>query len=193
MLSIAISGRAKSGKNTIASILARDIFQLKEYQYTISAFANKIKELTEIMFPGCDLDALYGASELRQNKIKCALSSEFETTYRQVNIDLGKLGRTYTSHFWVSHIENEYSQLGKEKKLYIIADARFREEMDWLKENKFKLIRVKRNDAMFIDDISETGQDSIADSEFDYIINNNNSLDYLVDEMREIFKDYRII
>ncbi len=98
------------------------------------------------MFPNCDKKSLYGASELRQNKIISDLNSEIniETTYRQVSLDLGKIGRSYNNLFWVAHLAKDYASFKDWIKAYVVADARFIDEMKWLKNNQFKLIKIKR-------------------------------------------------
>lgn len=178
MLKIAISGKAGSGKNTIASLIAEDILKLKREEYRISAFANKIKELTTSMFPGCSQESLYGSSELRQNKILSQLNEVVDTdaTFRQVTVDVGKLGRTYNSSFWVAHLALEYFQLHERLKMYAVADLRFCEEYDWLKAHGFLLCRVKRDNLIKINDISETEQDKLSDNMFDIVIDNNDSI-----------------
>jgi hypothetical protein len=181
MLKIAISGKAGSGKNTVASLIATDILKLKKHEYHISAFAAKIKEITELFFPNCDKEALYGPSELRQNVIVSDLSEEIDigVTYRDVTLDIGKLGRKYNPQFWVGHIAAEHRKLHGEIKLYAIPDMRFKEEHTWLRKNGFTLCRVKRDNLIKVNDISETEQDGMSDDIFDFVIENNCSLEDL--------------
>lgn len=181
MLKIAILGKAGVGKNTIATMIASDIMNLKTHEYKISAFANKIKEITTLMFPNCSQEAMYGNSELRQNRVQSDLDKVIEilVSFRQVALDIGKLGRRYNPLFWVGHIANEYLNLDKEIKLYIIGDLRFREEYEWLKAHDFVMCRVKRDTELKIDDISETDQDGLSDDKFDIIIDNNCSIEEL--------------
>lgn len=185
MIKIAISGKAGSGKNTVASIIGKDILKLNEEDYRISAFANKIKEFTEILFPGCSKDSLYGASELRQNKIISKVNKVIPTTvtYRQATLDIGKLGRTYNPAFWVAHEALNYMCAPPNTKAYMIADLRFIEEYEWAKANDFAVVRVKRGNLIKIDDVSETEQDKLSDDMFDMIIENNGSIEELQDKI----------
>jgi cytidylate kinase len=181
MLKIAVSGKAGSGKNTVASVIVKDILQLNSEEYRIAAFADKIKELTTSFFPGCDQDALYGASELRQKQIESEINEIIPTvaTYRQVTLDIGKLGRTYSPSFWVGHAALKYLYSPPNLKAYMIADLRFIEEYKWLKANDFTLIRVKRNNLIQINDVSETEQDKLSDDMFHSVIQNNGSMEDL--------------
>jgi hypothetical protein len=74
----------------------------------------------------------------------------------------------------------------KDLGLVIITDCRFRNEFDHLKSLGFYQIRLLRKDFTKIDDISETNQDGIADSEFDYVLHNNGTLEELEKEVKKI-------
>ena len=194
MLKIAISGRAGSGKNTIASMIVKDILSLNADEYRIAAFAEPIKQIIEIMFPGCDLDSLYGPSDQRQNKIASSINDyidDVEVTYRQASMDIGKLGRAYGSKFWVAHMANKYNSSPKNLKAFITSDLRFPWEFQWLKDNGFIICRVKRDNLLKIDDISETGQDALKDEIFDFIIDNNQNFDHLKKQVVDIFSKIR--
>lgn len=186
---IAISGKARSGKNTVASLLCTDFFKLNSEQYAVIAFADKIKLMILEMFPGCDRNSLFGPSELRQNSIRSELDSHIHLniSYREISILLGKLGRSCNPAFWVAHFAREFENLKKIKQLIICSDLRFIEEFEWLKQNGFVLCRVKRKDSMTIDDVSETEQDQIGDNMFDVVINNNGSIEELYQEITTKF------
>ena len=69
--------------------------------------------------------------------------------------------------------------------LTIVTDVRFRNEFDHLKKKGFFQIRLYRDTGMqTIEHISETGQSSIKDEEFDYVLFNNKSLEDLKEEVR---------
>ena len=181
MIKLAISGKANSGKNSVATLVAEHLLNLAPKQYKISAFANKIKETIAFLFPGVNPEYLYGASQLRGKRIKSDLDSiihNLNTSVRQVALDLGKLGRNYDPYFWISFVALEYMSL-PDLSLYCIADLRFVEEYDFLKQNGFIFCRVKRNDIDLINDISETEQDKLSDSMFDIIIDNNGTFEEL--------------
>ncbi len=55
----------------------------------------------------------------------------------------------------------------------------FRNEFDWLKLEGFFMIKVVRENLTSINHISETGQDEIKDEEYNYVLNNNSSIDDL--------------
>jgi hypothetical protein len=178
MIKIALSGKGGVGKNTIASLMAQNILHLKNNEYIIAAFAERIKSIIQKFFPGCDPEALYGASELRQKKIESELDIAFpdEVTYRQVSCDIGKLGRSYSSLIWIMHIARQMKRAPESTQLFIISDLRFIDEFNWAKKNGFVMCRIKRNEQLKLNDISETEQDELTDDQFDMIIDNNCSI-----------------
>lgn len=61
----------------------------------------------------------------------------------------------------------------------ILTDMKFKNEYDKLKGLNPIFIRIKRNTGIIDDHYTETDLDDIPDSEFDYIIDNNGSVDDL--------------
>ena len=210
MIKIALSGKAKTGKNTASNLLA-DIICDPEYNYRsvirlssfndrkMMAFADPMKEALLLMFPWANKECLYGASELRQEIIPNAIDTNGQPlTYRQALIDLGTLYRTYNPMHWISVFDHRLKHnliksydLGGgittiTPKVAICTDARFQNELDYLKAEKFFLVRVKRKTDIHINHSTETGQDLIPDSAFDYVIDNNGTLEDLERQVQEI-------
>jgi len=175
MIKIALSGKGGVGKNTVASLIAQDTLHLQNNEYMIVAFAARIKQIIQNLFPGCDEDALYGASALRQNVITSDLDIPFnkDVTYRQVSCDIGKIGRSYNQLIWIAHMAHQLKTAPSNTKLFIVSDLRFLDEFTWAKNNNFIMCRIKRNEQLVLNDISETEQDELKDNQFDIIIDNN--------------------
>ena len=199
MLKLAISGKAGSGKNSAANIIIKDIMHLYQDEFHIAAFATPIKKMIQEMFPNCEQEALYGNSELRQNKITSALNEYADDSigisYRQAAIDIGKLGRSYHPNFWVWHAKKTFDSImsanlfyNASLKAYIIADLRFPNEFKWLKEENFIICRVKRENNSKINDISEYIQDELSDDMFDFVIDNNGTMDDLKQQITKIMQ-----
>lgn len=192
MYKIAITGKANTGKNTISKLLFQEL-KLNMAKYL--AFADPIKEMIEIAYPEIPKDWLYGSSEGRKNVIPGAFKNGVPLTVRQLLIDIGNdFGRAYKSDIWLRNFDNRLEKTLKSRKkakpqAIIVTDCRFRNEFDHLKSLGFYQIRLLRNDCTKIDDISETNQDGIADSEFNYVIRNNGTLEDLENEVKKIISE----
>lgn len=175
MFKIAISGKANSGKNTAAEMFARQLHLLGT-QEKIVALADPIKQMILKMFPGSDSECLFGPSQYRSNIISNKyISNGIPLTYRQALIDLGAFGRKYNKDIWLNCLIEDVNQ-SKNINAYIVADVRYPNEFQFLKKTNFTMIRILRDEFTKIDDSSEFEQDSIKDSEFDFVLNNNGSM-----------------
>lgn len=199
MYKVAICGKANTGKNTLANLLYQEAYEKDKldfiaqgyqslgYSGKFIAFADPIKEIVMTMFPNANKECLYGPSRLRAEIIPGAFKNGKPLTYRQALIDIGtEVGRSYSDKVWLENFDHRYERL-LEKKLNIIVvtDVRFRNEFDHLKEKGFFQIRLYRDTgAPEIQHISETGQSSIQDEEFDYVLFNNKSLEELREEVK---------
>jgi hypothetical protein len=200
MHKISITGKANTGKNTLATLLQQEICKrddslhiaqfglvgLKNFYAKTMAFADPIKEIVMIMFPNADKECLYGSSQLRAEAIPGAFKNGKPLTYRQALMDIGtEVGRAYNDQVWLENFDSRYSKLDKQLDLVVVTDVRFRNEFEHLKRKGFFQIRLYRDTGLpTINHVSETNQDSIADDEFDYILLNNKSLSDLEEEVR---------
>jgi hypothetical protein len=181
---IAISGKARAGKNTVAEMLTQSL----EYPFSkIVALADPMKHIVKTMFPEAKNECLYGPSELRSEIIdpKYLNIDGLPLTYRQALIDLGAHGRRYNSNIWLNVLVQDANR-SQDINTYIVSDVRFINEFKYLKESGFSMIRILRRDSTHINDISEIEQESIKDSEFDYVIYNDGTFDELRQQVRNI-------
>lgn len=140
MYRVAISGKANSGKNTLAKLLSNQLDQFetnnrmqriisnwknswdqeymqedllaKEWYCKIMAFADPIKEMVMILFPQTKRESLWGASHLREEVISNCYKDNKPLTYRQVLFDLGtQIGRGYNDNCWLNNFDNRYQQI----------------------------------------------------------------------------------
>lgn len=184
-IKIAISGKANSGKNTVATLLGHYL-QFKNtdlLETKIFAFADPIKEMIMKMLPMTNRQILWGPSGLRSNKIPNS-----NLTYRQLLLDLGKLGRGYNKEIWINAIIHEVNFFALAGAA-IITDIRFKNELQAVKTEGFFLIRVVRPTSIetsVIDDVSETDLDDISDSVFHCVLINDGSVADLQDKIKKI-------
>lgn len=188
---IAISGKANSGKNTLATTIFTQIqkhYPDKEgWGAKFIAFADPMKEMILQMYPQASRESLFGASHLRGTIIPGT-----NITYRQVLLDLGKLGRSHNQHLWVNNFRDRYQAFEKEQiklgsqkyQTVVVSDVRFINEAMFLKKAGFYMIRlIRTQNNLKINDISETEQDGIPNSDFDQIIYNEKDIQHLEKEV----------
>lgn len=189
MYKIAISGKANSGKNTVSKFLIDGIQERIGDEFNggkIMALADPIKEMARIMFPDIPRKYFFGPSKYRSEIIPNSFKNEEPLTIRQCLIDIGTgLGRGYRDSMWLDNFDHRFEKY-KNTAVIIVPDVRFRNEFDHLKEKDFYSIRLKRDSHLKIDDISETNQDSIEDTEFDCLLHNNSTLDNLQKDVNKI-------
>ncbi len=199
MHKIAICGKANTGKNTVSKLIYDEIFT--RYWFVSSAdgesltpkveyiaFADPIKEMARTMFPELKKKWLYGPSKYRTQVIPNAFKDGNPLTIRQLLIDLGTgVGRAYRDTTWLEAFDYAFRKAQKKKRdIVIVTDVRFRNEFDHLKALGFYQIRLLRDSHLKIDHASETNQDSIGNDEFDYVLENNGTLDRLKAEVSKI-------
>lgn len=152
------------------------------------AFADPLKKIAHLVFPDIPRKWLYGPSKYRAQIIPNAYKGDDPLTVRQLLIDLGNdFGRRYQRDIWIRHFDRKFNSLIKKQvSAVIVTDCRFRDEFDHLSGLGFYQIRIFRDGGEQINNLSETSQNLISDSEFDFVIDNNGTkkdLRALVQEM----------
>lgn len=181
MFKIALTGKANTGKNTVANLFAHNVTYSQGFvaKSKFMALADPIKEMILTMFPQADKNALFGASALRSNIIPYAFKDGNPLTYRQALIDIGTKGREYQPRVWIDNFDARFNQIDLDTDLVIVTDVRYRNEFEHFKAKGFTSIRILRDVESGIKHSSETDQESILNSEYDYIIDNNSDLNGL--------------
>lgn len=187
MILISISGKANTGKNTLSKLLADEIkSRLSDWKgNTFIAFADPIKEIVKIMFPNLPKKYLFGSSEFRSKQIPGAFKNGEPLTIRMALTDIGTDFKNYNYNLWLDVFNKRLAKSFK-KSLVIVTDVRFKNEFDYLKQLGFYQIRIYRDEVVKSSHISETNQDTIKDSEFDYVINNSGTLEDLKAQVTKI-------
>lgn len=188
MYKIAITGKANTGKNTVGKLLVKELTKEKQSSHAYMAFADPIKEMIRIAYPEVPRNWLYGSSANRAKVIPGAFYQGKPLTVRQLLINLGNdFGRANKPDIWLRNFDNRLKkQTNKSTGILIVTDCRFRNEFDYLKDLGFYQIRLMRDSHLKIDDVSETNQDGIKDDEFNYVVHNNSTLEFLEGEVQKI-------
>ena len=177
---ILLAGKARSGKNTIGDML-KELYESDDKKVIVSPYTKYLKKyIKEIT--GKDIDDDNKPRELLQ----------------QLGIEVikEKLGKV---DMFISRQIDDIDIYSYFFDVIIIPDVRFPREIDIIKEkyNNYTCIKVisDRDNNMSDNEknhITETSLDSYDDSNFDYIINNND-YDELKNIVNDIYDDIKVL
>ena len=190
---IGISGKAESGKDTAAKMLeviygnpgiSYEDFKNKNYKGFVDIqtvhFADMLKEtaMTMCILGEDDVNTQYGKKQTIE---------WLGITVRELLQKLGTCVRQGIDNlFWIKSLFANIEGWDN----VIIADVRFPEEVQSIKERNGLIIRIDRSGAGAGDHISETALDDYTD--WDYHIGNNGSLEELFQAMKIFANEHPI-
>lgn len=136
---IAFSGKIGSGKSTAADYLA------ETYGFEIINFADPLKEVVEKAF-NVSHDYVSGKKEVRNLRDIPHSFWKDKLEYDKPREWLQQVGMTFRKKFhkdfWVFRLASMYSDLSAYN--LVIGDARFKNEIDWIKSNKGIVVEIRR-------------------------------------------------
>lgn len=208
---IGIAGKAGSGKDTVATIiqfltLDDDVFsktnrdciadlEHKAYcasqsKWKIKKYASTLKKITSIIL-GCKVNKLEDREFKEKELGKQWQVIDYTLTPRLLLQRLGTDAARYVHpDIWVNALFSKF----KKKSRWIITDVRFDNEVRAIQERGGIVIRVNRDKSKDSTEqsnhISETALDNYEG--FDVILNNNDTLEDLIEEIRQILIKYKI-
>lgn len=176
MSRIAFAGKMRSGKDTAADII------LKKYPYyNTLAFADGIKKVIELCFP----------EELKEGKKP-----------REFYQFIGQQLRSLNPQVWVNFTNRELQKL-KYSSNVLITDCRQLNEVQFLKENGFLIIKVEADDNKRLQRIKDSNEDITIEQFYhstettvdlikpNFLITNNGTLDELREKVEKLLQDLK--
>lgn len=190
---IGISGKAGSGKDTAAKMLevlyanpdiSYEDFSNRKYKnfadIQIVHFADILKETVQVLFG-------IGEWETNTQEGKKTTIEWIGKTVRELLQGVGQgLRDAIDPNLWIKVLFANTENWSN----YIIADVRYPNEVEAIKERNGILLRIDRKDAGAGNHSSETALDDY--KEWDVHIENNGSLEDLFEAMRVFTKNYSI-
>jgi hypothetical protein len=174
---IVISGKKRVGKDTVASIL-EEIISVKGKNHCRLALAGRIKRmLAELTGNGTDY--------LDDNKEAPLFNNNLtpRDMYRKIgDLIRDNLGQNYL----VDQVISNCNKLSLYYDYILITDMRYLHEYEELKKINPIFIRVKKNIEGDTHS-SEVDLDNLADSNFDYVIENKGNVKELEEKLRTLF------
>lgn len=199
---IGITGKARSGKDTFAELLANALFDKSGQRFVLMAYAHELKLRVQKDFD-LSYEQLWGDEKEEYDRRYPRLGSyvagrrdhdELRGAYwtpREILQEYGQFFRTIHHNFWVDELFRVIED--KEYKNVIITDVRHPNEADPIKERGGCIIRVSRftkNTIHGADHISETAMDDYQ-AEIDVI--NNGGLEELKQIAQETVEELKKI
>lgn len=197
---IAISGKLKHGKDTLADYIEKELAnKLKEKSYSIYynqsgevavklSFADPIKNAVREMFPQLLYEGLWGPSQNRSKVIENYINplTGEALTIRDCLTSIGAWGRSCNQNCWVDAVMKKINNLIKRNRFIIITDCRYKNEKEAIQKNNGIVIRVIRPDVgATTQDPSEIDLDDVELSEFDFVVYNTS-----LDSLKNFAKDF---
>lgn len=198
---IGISGKKQTGKDTVCKIIkALDIWNrygdmltfVKMFSSPLGsmwykhAFADKLKQVLAVI-----LNVRVEAFEDNIFKMSYSEIAKPEGGYytnRELLQRFGtEVGRSISPTLWVDALFTSYS----EHDHWIIPDVRFPSEAQAIKDRGGIIIRVDRETPFHDTHPSEVALDNYEG--FDYRIDNNNDIEYLIGKVKEIMSQLNLI
>lgn len=179
---VGISGKARSGKDTFAMMLAEELFNLTRIKFIMMAYAHGIKVRVQRDFD-LSYEQLWGdekeIGDVRYPKATVSDSQEFWSA-REIMQVYGEFYRTIYRDFWVRYLFELAEE--KEYKNIIITDVRHPNEVKAISERDGYVIKVDseregKPKVYSTQHISETALDDY--NEYDFTVNNNGGLEVL--------------
>jgi len=181
---IGLLGKKGSGKDTIADHIT------KHYSYKKTSFAKPIKNVCKYLF---------GFNEQQVNGIdKEKIDPNWGVAPRTVlqyfgtdvfRNDINKI-MPIGDEFWINRFRNKYY---KNKINYVIADVRFQNEVDAIHKMDGIIIKVERAVTNHCIDLHESEKNIDFIDNYDYIIENNETVLDLYKKIDEIILNSKII
>jgi hypothetical protein len=187
---IGIVGKARSGKDTFAEMLAEEIFNEVKHRFVLMAYAQELKLRVQKDFD-LSYDQLWGdlkeVPDTRYFKKDPLDSPEPFWTPREMMQSYGEFYRSIDNEFWVKNLFRTIEE--KEYKNVIVTDVRHPNEADPIVERDGYIIKVTsdRSDKEKIhgsQHISETAMDNY--DKVDFHVRNNAGLQELNQSAKDV-------
>lgn len=168
--------------------VSRDIVS----SWTRESFAKKLRRCLYII---TDDDRIFASDDKTKNELSNIKDPNGNYyTIRQLLQKFGtEVGRNISPNLWVEALMNDYikAKLDGYEEDWIITDVRFENEANAIRENNGILIRINRNTNLKDEHLSETALDNYKN--FDLVIDNNGTIDELIDKVYDFMKNFNLI
>lgn len=184
---ILIGGLAGAGKDTSADMVK----ELLKEDSVIYAFADPIKQILATAL-GITVDTLNHYKEDKRARLKFVSTAQSMctgTNTRQLLQNFGNdaMKKVFGKYVWVTVANSIIEQVNTE--WFIVSDFRVKEEYNYLVQQGLEIITVN-----ILKDSQEAGdghitENDLKDFDFDYLVDNNGTLEGLAKSIKELVRD----
>lgn len=186
---IGISGKARSGKDTFAEMLATELNKEAHPPFVMMAFANELKLRCQAAF---DLtwEQLWGEDKEKPDEryVRIPANSQLGVTQgppedvywtaREIMQDYGAFYRTIDDQFWIKNLYKVAEDKGYTN--VIVTDVRYRNEADFIGGSGGLVIRVDRENKDSVHNEQHPSEIELDNyKQFDFTVINNWTLKHL--------------
>lgn len=174
---VAISGKRRSGKSTLANILRQ------ENGYMPLNLADPLKDMVRSQF---DLTYEQTDGHFKESPTNYKDASGKFLTPRDIMISVGQFYRSIDENFWTKKL---FQRMEGYAGPFTIADVRFKNELTQLKERGAFLVRLERSEQLTgknINDSSETELDAYSGWDLRIKADDNVTLENLYEAAKDI-------
>lgn len=171
---IGVSGYAQTGKSTTADILVRD------FNYVEKSFAGPLKEALLKLDPYIDTNTRLASTVERYGWEFAKKYPECRALLQRMGTEVGR--EMWGQTFWVDQAMNSIAGMPR----VAFSDVRFLTEASAIKDRGGIIIRVNRKGYSPVN--SHPSEVELDDFAFDYVVENNGSINDLMKKIVKIMK-----
>jgi len=169
---IAISGKARSGKDTFAEYLAEELFKVTYKTHVLMAYATELKQSSKDF--DLSYEQLWGDEKEIPDK-RYTKSDGVYWTPREILQDYGQFHRTIDYNFWVKQLLNVIDRCEYDN--VIITDCRHPNEIDVILDRGGYHVKVEKDDRSSIHNSQHISETILGDGyKVDIVLENNGTL-----------------
>lgn len=197
---IGISAKIGSGKDTFFDIVQKKVvgsYENKKFAFKLKQIASILTGISPEKFEDQEFKKTFLSKEwdkLMYSGDPFLKNEQIEVFYQSMTVRefLQRLGTEAMrdglhKNVWVNALLSDFN---KETSKWIVTDMRFKNELSAIKKNGGITVRINRKDCVKIDHPSETELDS---ESFDYVIENNGTLEEFEEKINDFLIKFNII
>lgn len=179
-LLIGLTGRAGTGKDTVAAYLE------DQYAFTVLAFADPLRDMLGALLQHVDVDGAWMVERALKEQPVHVIGASYRALAQTLGTEWGR--NTVHPDLWLRIAEYRANQALGMGSNVVITDVRFPNEAAWLRRAGGTLLRLRRDVAAIRPHESERHIDHLA---VDDDIDNNNSKGTTFDQVDRVLERLR--